>query len=170
MITHLLQGDDKPFHVKSLTTIACPHRGSPVIDWIYENVVTVDQLKTFARQVLFGLDGSGFENLTTRFCNDVFNPTTPNDPTVAYFSYGADYAQYAPKPLSTSAYFHDIVHAREGPNDGIVSVQSAKWGTYVSTLPADHYALTDRHRSSNARFNAKRFYLSIADMLYHRGF
>ena len=171
MISHLLQDPDKPFTVMSLTTVSCPHRGSPVIDWIYEHVMTPDSLKAFARRVLFGLDGSGFENLTTAFCTNEFNPRTPNDPSVAYYSYGASREGLPSSYLSTSHYFYHLVYERQGPNDGIVSVHSAKWGTYVSTLRADHFDLTDRGWSlSERKFDAIRFYLSIADMLHHQGF
>ena len=31
-------------------------------------------------------------------------------------------------------YPHSIIAAQEGPNDGLVSVQSAQWGTYLGTL------------------------------------
>jgi len=31
-------------------------------------------------------------------------------------------------------YPHSIIAAQEGSNDGLVSVQSAQWGTYLGTL------------------------------------
>jgi hypothetical protein len=34
---------------------------------------------------------------------------------------------------------HLIIKGQEGPNDGLVSVESAKWGEYKGTLDADHY-------------------------------
>ena len=34
--------------------------------------------------------------------------------------------------------FHDIVLESEGPNDGLVSSQSASWGEYITTWQADH--------------------------------
>ena len=48
-----------------------------------------------------------------------------------YFSYGAS-AQ--PSLWSVFRQSHHIIDREEGPNDGLVSVGSSKWGTYKGTL------------------------------------
>lgn len=82
-----------------------------------------------------------------------FNDETPDDPSVAYFSYGAQFEPTWTDPFRMS---WSIVLDREGksdscaanlllrntyvllgdagPNDGLVSVESAKWGLYRATL------------------------------------
>lgn len=63
-----------------------------------------------------------------------FNPKTPNREGVAYFSYGAT---VSPALWSAFRHSHRIVEAEEGPNDGLVSVASSRWGDengYKGTL------------------------------------
>jgi triacylglycerol lipase len=67
----------------------------------------------------------------------------------------------------------------EGPNDGLVSVESAKWGEYKGTLvDVSHLDLINWSairqfmqsiRRQENRFNAVAFYLGIADMLAREG-
>jgi triacylglycerol lipase len=43
---------------------------------------------------------------------------------VRYFSWGA---WYEPGLIDTRKYPHSVVMEEEGPNDGLVSVESSKW-------------------------------------------
>lgn len=60
-----------------------------------------------------------------------FNMETPNSPDVLYLSYGAQF-----NPSWSNVYRHSwgIIMDREGENDGLVSVESSKWGEYQATL------------------------------------
>ena len=60
-----------------------------------------------------------------------FNPNTPDREGVFYFSYGAT---VSPALWSAFRGSHRIVEAEEGPNDGLVSIASSRWGTYKGTL------------------------------------
>lgn len=64
--------------------------------------------------------------------NETFNPSVLDVPEVDYFSYGASLDN--PHPWSAFRFSHGVMLEREGPNDGLVSVDSAKWGTYEGTL------------------------------------
>lgn len=71
------------------------------------------------------IETGAFSQLTRRYMNEEFNPKTPNREGVAYFSYGAT----ASPPLwSAFRLSHRIIEAEEGPNDGLVSVASSRWG------------------------------------------
>ena len=72
-----------------------------------------------------GLETGAFSQLTRKYMTEEFNPRTPDRPGVRYFSYGAD---FSPGLLSAFRQPHRIVSAAEGPNDGLVSVESSKWG------------------------------------------
>lgn len=85
-------------------------------------------------------DEPAYAHLTTDFCNDYFNPNTPDDPSVKYYSYGA--AAQLPAWSSLLGVPWQMVNEKEGENDGFVSVESAKWGTYVKTIHADHWDLS----------------------------
>jgi len=49
----------------------------------------------------------------------------------SYYSYGAT---ASPAPWSAFRHSHRIVATAEGPNDGLVSVASSRWGGYKGTL------------------------------------
>lgn len=60
-----------------------------------------------------------------------FNLTTPDDPSVKYFSYGAT---FTPTWSNIFRLSWGVISEREGINDGLVSVESSKWGQYKATL------------------------------------
>ncbi|KAF9572074.1 hypothetical protein EC968_010405 [Mortierella alpina] len=118
------------------------------------------------------LDTPAYANLTTTYCNEVFNPNTPDDPHVSYYSYGGSVPQipiWAPLGFS-----YDIVKAREGDNDGLVSTKSARWGKYVETMEADHWDLNNSRRLKigycQKPFDAVEFYLDLATRLFKDGY
>jgi triacylglycerol lipase len=76
--------------------------------------------------------GTGaFQQLTRAYMSSNFNPKTPDRDGVRYFSYGAS---TQPAYWSSFRQSHRIVESEEGPNDGLVSVASSKWGEYKGTL------------------------------------
>ncbi|KAI9283385.1 Alpha/Beta hydrolase protein [Sporodiniella umbellata] len=91
----------------------------------------------FDKMLLDCVDAPAYAHLTTDFCTNYFNTNTPDDPNVKYYSYGAATKFSAWKSLLNLP--GKLVYEKEGENDGIVSVKSAQWGTYVKTLEADHW-------------------------------
>lgn len=89
------------------------------------------------RHLLAPLDRPAYHALTTDFCTRVFNPLTPDNPDVAYFSYGA-YVRDMPV-ANLLRFSHGVIKERDGDNDGLVSLHSAKWGEYLGTVEADHW-------------------------------
>lgn len=90
------------------------------------------------KQLIRLVDTEAYANLSTDYCKNYFNPNTPNDPNIAYYSYGANASFPAWSLLNLPSKW---VKEKEGINDGLVSVESAKWGTYIKTLQADHWDL-----------------------------
>lgn len=78
-----------------------------------------------------GLQAGAFEQLTTEYAELEFNPKTPDDPGVKYFSYGSF---FRPNYFSAFRAPWRIIHEREGPNDGLVSVESSIWGEYKGSI------------------------------------
>lgn len=175
MIRHLTETP-----VASLTTIATPHRGSPVADYLVEPGAGPLHLpKLYGVISRLGLGTSAFEQLTTRYMQTEFNPITPDDPAVQYFSFGAD-VMGTPSLFSSFRLSHSIINEAEGPNDGLVSVESSNWGQYQGTLMGvSHLDLINwpnRMRwavrewmGMKRNFNAVAFYLGVADMLASKG-
>ncbi|KAI5290359.1 hypothetical protein KEM54_001753 [Ascosphaera aggregata] len=124
-----------------------------------------------------GIDTGGVHELTRKYLNDVFNPITPDVEGVKYQSYGAI---FVPRVWSAFRKPYKIILNEEGPNDGMVSVKSARWGQYKGTLvDVDHLDLinwANRARTfaqairGKKKFNAIAFYLDILDKLAKEGF
>jgi triacylglycerol lipase len=120
--------------VKSLITVATPHHGSPFADYLIDGIGPnyLPRLYHLWERTT-GWEPTAFAQLTTKYMAEEFNLTTPDDPTVRYFSYGAT-VRHKPPLLSPFRHSHHVIEEREGPNDGLVSVESSKWGTYKGTL------------------------------------
>lgn len=147
-------GLNQGHRVLSLTTFSTPHRGSHLANRIPEAARTllsivarsgkyflVNEHKRFAA-FLGENRWDGLRQLTPAYMQNVFNPLIIDHPAVAYFSYGAkvDYTKptlYQIPRLPAWKYMLE----KEGDNDGMVSVQSAQWGTFKGVLQADHGAL-----------------------------
>lgn len=176
MISHLRP---KCLDVKSLVTVATPHHGSAVADYIIDGLgpQNISRLYSVWRSTT-GWDHDAFEQLTRRYMEE-FNQKIRDDPDVRYFSYGAMLMDKPPL-LSPFRVSHRLLKHLEGPNDGLVSVESSQWGTYKGTLlGVNHLDLinwTNRLRytvrkwlGKKQSFNAIAFYLDIADMLAKEG-
>ncbi|AEO64521.1 uncharacterized protein THITE_2110748 [Thermothielavioides terrestris NRRL 8126] len=120
--------------VKSLVTVGTPHHGSPFADFLIDEIGPhyLPRLYDLWERTT-GWEPGAFAQLTTRYMDQEFNPKTPDDPAVRYFSYGA-MVRGKPPLLSPFRHSHRVIEEREGPNDGLVSVESSKWGTYKGTL------------------------------------
>ena len=166
--------------VASLVTISTPHRGSPFADYVLDAATAgplyLPRLYWLLERGGFGT--SAFAQLTTRYMADDFNLTTPDDADVRYFSYGAAMRRRPPL-LSPFRLPAKVIAAREGPNDGLVSVDSSRWGEYQGTLVGvNHLDLinwpnrlryTVKRWMGKTEFNAVAFYLGVADMLAREG-
>ncbi|TFK36886.1 Alpha/Beta hydrolase protein [Crucibulum laeve] len=172
LTTHLTQ---RKFKVLSITTIATPHRGSSFADHFLSTVGPSRMPSVLSLLDLLpngGGDGKAFECLTVESMRK-FNEETPDVEGVRYFSWGAT---YEPGLIDTWKWPHSVILEKEGPNDGLVSVQSAKWGTYLGTLShVNHLDLvgwinTARYKwaemmGKEIKFRPATFYMGIADML-----
>jgi triacylglycerol lipase len=122
--------------VLSLTTLGTPHHGSAFADWGVGRLARfVSPLFDFAN-----LPHQAFRDLTTAACAE-FNRLTPDAPNVRYFSV-AGHFQRTWRSLSWQVP-GAIVERAEGPNDGIVSVASARHGEACDVWEADHMNLVN---------------------------
>lgn len=113
-------------HIASLTTISTPHAGSPFADWGLDNFAKIPVLLK-----KIGLDIDAFQDLQTDACK-AFNAR----PEVVDFELSCQskirFQTYAGRQdfqgvfILLKASFR-IIEEKEGENDGLVSVNSAKW-------------------------------------------
>ena len=110
--------------IMSLTTIATPHRGSSFADFLFREIGETNLPRIYKLLARINLESGAFSQLTTKYMSETFNPANPDDPSIRYFSYGA---QFKPPLWSVFRFSHGIIEVIEGPNDGLVSVASSKW-------------------------------------------
>jgi triacylglycerol lipase len=178
-ISHLGYGD----RIASLTTIATPHRGTAVADIALGLMPgpVEDALGVISWLAGCTVDGVDYEactqsaivaaqELTTSYANNVFNPSTPDDPRVRYFSYAGKTGWGSidiVDPLLLVPY--NILFLAEGANDGLVSVNSAMWGEFQEVVHADHLDEIGQLLGSTQSFDHYKFYESIVRMLKDKG-
>ena len=134
--------------VRSLTTISTPHRGSPIADLIDKPLDLLpfphlpfspagNSLDLALNQL--GISLNGLRDLTTASCQ-AFSVKYINHPAVAYYSVaGSGRVGFVPTASALLLFHHYIFASTGKPNDGLVTVHSASWGTFdPTTWPADH--------------------------------
>ncbi|MGB9736167.1 MAG: esterase/lipase family protein [bacterium] len=111
--------------------------------------------------------------LTIKYVQGTFNPQNPDDPRVKYFSYGGSTWPWYISPVVAIVMVPSwlIIYKNEGANDELVSVSSAKWGTYLGTLQTDHLGEIGQLLGLPAEgFQWLKFYGSIAQNLKNMGY
>lgn len=163
LITHLGMAD----RVRSLTTVATPHRGTYLADWFIANYR--NRVPLLLALEALGTNIEGFRDCRPVACTE-FNSRTPDMPGVHYFSYGGEVSADRVTPVLRRA--RALLLQVEGPNDGMVSVASARWGEYLGTLHADHFAQTPDKAfvHPDEDFDTLGFYSRLIENLARRGF
>lgn len=163
LISHLDMAD----HVKTLTTVSTPHHGSYMADWFIQNFR--QRVPLLVALEAMGISVDGFRDCRPAICHN-FNLNTLNAPQVRYFSYAGEVPLGKVTPMLRRAW--DLLTPIEGPNDGLVSVQSARWGEYLGAIHADHFAQTPDglfvHPEED--FDALGFFTRVVEDLARRGY
>ncbi|KAG7872168.1 hypothetical protein KL938_005375 [Ogataea parapolymorpha] len=156
--------EQENFEVVSLTTVSTPHRGSYAADRMIQLIPT-NIIDNFLPSL---------KELTLESCARL-NRHITDDPNVKYFSYGAS---FTPSIFNFFYPTWKMVYPKEGPNDGLVSIKSAKWGEDLGSLEnVDHLDLINWMNISKrlkitigtGTFNPVALYLDIADNLAKKG-
>ncbi len=128
MISRLNMAD----RVISLTTLGTPHRGTPLAD------VGTARFRAAIRLLeRFKIPAGSFDDLTVTRCHR-FNEETRDAPGVRYFSIAGKFRikLFPPSLLSATYYLmYDSQRPNETDNDGMVPVESARWGERFTLWP-----------------------------------
>ncbi len=178
MISNLEMGE----HIASLTTLGTPHRGTPLADIVVGKIpvgqfVLARLVNIYAR--IMGDNDPDSLRATIGVTTDgmtQFNREVLDHPKVYYQSYaGHVNKNHTNILLKTLA---SIIYRFGGKNDGIVPIESAKWGTFKGVISdencssvshADMVGVT-RFFGGTSKFDYNKFMLKIAHELMEMGF
>ncbi len=169
-------------YVATLTTINTPHRGCIFAEYLLGKVPQAARLKIAAaynaamKQV--GDPNPDFLAAVTDLTESAClrrNEATPDAPGVVYESVMSycKKAQHGKFPLNMT---YPIVKHFDGLNDGLVSVESAKWGERFTLLEPQgkrgisHGDVVDLNRENIRGFDVREFYVKLAAGLKRRGY
>ena len=167
-------------YVASLTTMNTPHRGCRFVDYacglpegLYRLVASCFD-RTFLR---LGDRNPDFYTATHQFStweSERFNQEVPDAPEVFYQSYTSRMKHPWSHLLLAVPYC--MIRPLEGDNDGLVSVESARWGEFrgifsnTHTRGISHGDIIDLKREDYKGFDVTETYVQIVAELKERGF
>ncbi|MCX7957516.1 MAG: triacylglycerol lipase [Deltaproteobacteria bacterium] len=168
----------------ALITVATPHYGTPLADFILSDPTGVGKAALDAILLIMGaaLDSESKANamaslysLSVEYVTGTFNSRYPDDSRVSYYSYAGKTCRVWEDCGDTVdaeiALTYEILRSKTGDNDGIVPTESAKWGKFLGVLPADHFDEVGQVAGvTNPNFNHIEFYKSLAELLRREGF
>jgi triacylglycerol lipase len=173
-------GLNQGHRIRTITTLSTPHHGSSLASRIPETARAL--VSIIAREGKHLLQGDnktfvsmlgenhweGLAQLTPEYINEQFNPQIVDHPDVQYFSYAGkvDYSHptlFDIPRIPAWKYMFD----KEGDNDGMVSIESAKWGEFKGVLNSDHGSLIGLclFPWMKCPFNHLDFFVSLANDL-----
>jgi triacylglycerol lipase len=176
---HLISKLGMAAKVASLTTISTPHRGSKALELFYKFPKPLYAFVSWFPNAWFRLMGDkkpdffrASRQMSVTECA-ALNRECPDHPGILYQSYGAKLKS----PFSDLMYFFLNIFIRilEGDNDGLVAVESARWGNYLGIIENEklrgvsHSDVVDLWRSNFSGFDIRKVYVQVATGLKKKG-
>ncbi|MBI3396198.1 MAG: lipase [Spirochaetia bacterium] len=168
--------------VRTVTTINTPHLGSPVADITLAVIPGwakpyVSAIVSAVVKVVYGQTSTNVYNALRSLTvsgQKSFNTATPNHSGVNYYSYGShmvyDLIQHPVMSLTVGIMVvGDPVYGQTTVNDGIVSTDSMKWGTWMGgpsygllTTGVDHLEAVNNLYYGQNYYDANGYFLKMA--------
>ncbi|MBF0120300.1 MAG: alpha/beta hydrolase [Desulfobacterales bacterium] len=166
-------------YIASHTSIAGPHKGSSIAEVILGLVngnILEDVANGFFGLIMSDTNSNTVQNLkdlTRNYMVNVFNPNTPNMPSIYYQSWA-----YRIKNIIGAGMFlptWQVQKKLEGENDGLVAIESAKWGNFRGVVEdgpygVNHLSAVDMLFGITPGFDSPGHFVSIVSDLKKRGF
>ncbi len=176
-LSHLSCGQ----YVASLTTINTPHRGCLFAEYLLKKAPDgfLNSVASAYNSALRRLGDqkpdflSAVRDLTNESCQ-ARNADTPDVPGVYYQSVGSWVRGAAGGKFPLNISYPLVLHF-DGANDGLVSVESAKWGErFTCVAPSGrrgvtHADMIDLNRENITGFDVREFYVGLVRDLKQRG-
>ena len=177
-IRYALSKLDIASDVASLTTVSTPHRGTSLAELTLKTPEAIrDKLADFLDwmgdriypQTKSDAVGSAAQ-LTRPYVTEVFNPEITDVDDIPYYSYSSAVGKGTNDPIRVIArYQNKHIFEQEGPNDGMVSVASAKWGEHIKTYSLSHLEQMDMRVKDEREPLYRAFWLDVVKMLERKG-
>lgn len=129
--------------VASLTTLGSPHQGSGIADIVVGRVpiprIVLGRLVNIYGRLMGDKRPDSLRAAVqlTRLSMENFNKDVPDVPEVYYQSYASHVNRAYPSVLWRT--LAGILHTLDGNNDGLVSIESSKWGEYRGLITSEKY-------------------------------
>jgi len=177
-IRYALSKMDVAGHVASFTTISTPHRGTSLAelslktpDAIKEKMA--DLLDWMGNRVYPGTKSDSVgsaEQLTREYVIQEFNPNVPNVESIPYYSFSSAVGKGTKHPIKViGRYQNNYIFQQEGLNDGMVSVESSKWGTHFKTANISHLEQMNLRVKDERMALFETFWKEVVRTLQERG-
>ncbi len=165
-------------HIESLTTISTPHRGTSLAEL---SLKAPEAVKEKLADLLDWMGDRAYPNgqsdsvgsaeqLTRTYVTQVFNPEVPDVESIPYYSYASAVGKGTKEPIKVITRFqNNYIYKEEGPNDGMVSVESAKWGEHCSTGRISHLEQMNLRVKDERKPLYEQFWLGVLKMLQEKG-
>lgn len=165
-------------NVSSFTTVSTPHHGTSLAELTLKTPEAIrDKLADF-------LDWMGDRiyphtksdsvasaaQLTRKYINEQFNPAITDVDDIPYYSYTSAVGKGTQEPIRVIArYQNKHIYENEGPNDGMVSVESATWGEHIKTSKLSHLEQMNMRIKDDRKPLFQEFWLDLVKMLEAKG-
>ena len=94
----------------------------------------------------------------------------PNRPGIPYYSYSSAVGKGTIQPIKViTRYQNNHIFEQEGLNDGMVSVESSKWGQHMKTENLSHLEQMNLRVKDNRQPLFDAFWLDVLKMLQEKG-
>ncbi len=162
--------------VATLTTLSTPHHGSRLSTIILRHPAFMVKTLAFFINIFYRICGdrkpdvyAAAIDLTDEKMRQ-FNETVPNSPSVYYQSYSATLSKE--KAFLTYIPYKIIRWCEKDETDGLVSVESSRWGTYQGHIAGNpnHLQMISLSPSGKRRRAVAAFYKQIIAQLAELGF
>lgn len=145
--------------VRSVTTLATPHRGSRAAERLPPPLWRTIQFasratwrlipftteRTFLKK-LAARRWDALSDLTPQYLCDIFNQAVVDDPQVRYFSYAAVLDPQTTGALGVIRRIEGRLSGVQSPlHDGVVELESTRWGEFIRACPTDHAGIIGLH-------------------------
>ena len=172
--------------IASLTTVGTPHHGTPVPNLVFKVFGSNSPLFKAFEFIAAGFLGKGhihpselnlkenLWNLSSDFIVDYFNIYYRDNPNIYYQSYAgvSSVGGYKTGDLLDVLLMPFLPAFKSGTrSDGLVPIESAKWGRFRGIVSADHVNLVGQlFGKTSSRFDHVKFYKKISWELVDMGF